>query len=386
MQIADSKLFYSAAGGDPNQRLNVVDITQEARRNAEVCNACRYCEGFCAVFPAIEAQRTFDNEYIDYLANLCHNCTSCYHACQYTAPHVFDINVPKVLTQVRTESYDRYVWPAFMSGVFKRNGMLVGMATAVVFSLILVLGILITDPTQLFAQHVGEGAFYRVISHEAMVLVAGSVFVFDIVAILLGFFKYWGAIGGKLSYFFNLGALGRALRDGFTLKHLGGGDDNKGCNTEDSTFSNQRRFYHHLMMYGFLLCFAATSVATVYDYGFGWIAPYGYLSLPVIFGSVGGVMTMIGTAGLVWVKLKFHDGPALKAVFGMDYAFLMLLFWVNFTGMALLLLRETTAMGMLLIVHLGFVMALFAVLPYSKFVHILFRVGSLIKYHNEVKH
>jgi citrate/tricarballylate utilization protein len=385
MQVVDPRTFERSMP-TPANPLSVVDITQEARRNAEVCNACRYCEGFCAVFPAIEAKRVFDDRYIDYLANLCHNCTACYHACQYTSPHVFDLNVPKALTQVRVSTYSRYVWPAFMSGAFERNGTLVAMATALISTLVLVLGILLTDPAQLFAVHTGDGAFYRVISYEAMVGVAGAVFVFDVLAILLGFARYWSAIGGRLRHFFDLGAVGRTLHDALTLRHLGGGDDGKGCNEEDATYTNRRRRFHHLMAYGFLLCFAATSVATVYDHVFGWIAPYGYLSLPVLLGSVGGVMTMVGTAGLVWVKLKLHDGPAWKAVFGMDYAFLVLLFWVNFTGMALLVLRGTSAMGLLLIVHLGFVAALFAVLPYSKFVHILFRLGALLKYHTEVRH
>jgi citrate/tricarballylate utilization protein len=27
------------------------DTGIEARRQMEICNACRYCEGYCAVFP-----------------------------------------------------------------------------------------------------------------------------------------------------------------------------------------------------------------------------------------------------------------------------------------------------------------------------------------------
>lgn len=157
----------------------------------------------------------------------------------------------------------------------------------------------------------------------------------------------------------------------------------KGCNNDSTQFSNRRRWFHHFMMYGFLLCFGATVTGTIYDYIFGWIAPYDYLSLPVVLGTVGGVMIIIGTTGLTWLKLKIHDGPSWKAIFGMDYAFLVLLLWVSFTGLILLFLRETTAMGLLLIVHLGVVAAFFAILPYSKFVHILFRLGSLLKYHNE---
>ena len=48
-----------------------------ARREVEICNACRYCEGFCAVFPALELRREFSAGDLSYLANLCHNCRGC---------------------------------------------------------------------------------------------------------------------------------------------------------------------------------------------------------------------------------------------------------------------------------------------------------------------
>ena len=31
-----------------------VDLLAEAERQLDICNACRYCEGYCAVFPALE--------------------------------------------------------------------------------------------------------------------------------------------------------------------------------------------------------------------------------------------------------------------------------------------------------------------------------------------
>jgi len=380
--MLSTKTQISNLGQEPNT-MSIMDITQEARRNAEVCNACRYCEGFCAVFPAIQLQREFTDEYIDYLSNLCHNCTACYHACQFTTPHVYDINIPKVLTEVRANSYQKFVWPQFMAGSLQRNGTFVALIATLIIVFAFFAGVLFTDSSTLFSRQVGTGAFYQIIPHQTMMAVAGLIFVFDIVALLLGFRLYWKSIGGCSKYFFNLPALLKTLRDAFTLKHLGGGEDGEGCNEESARYTNRRRIFHHLMMYGFLLCFAATSTGTIYDYGFGWIAPYGYFSLPVLFGTIGGVMTLVGTAGLTWVKLKMNDGPMWKQIFGMDYAFLVLLFWVNFTGLALLALRETTAMGTLLIIHLGFVAAFFAIIPYSKFVHILFRLGSLLKYHNE---
>jgi citrate/tricarballylate utilization protein len=50
------------------------------------------------------------------------------------------------------------------------------------------------------------------------------------------------------------------------------------------------------------------------------------------------------------------------------------------TGLLLLLLRDTAAMGPLLALHLGVVFALFITLPYGKFVHGLYRFAALVRY------
>ena len=70
---------------------------QEVARQLQICNGCRYCEGFCAVFPAMTRRLEFGKADIHYLANLCHNCGACLHACQYAPPHEFAINVPKAM-------------------------------------------------------------------------------------------------------------------------------------------------------------------------------------------------------------------------------------------------------------------------------------------------
>ena len=54
---------------------------------------------------------------------------------------------------------------------------------------------------------------------------------------------------------------------------------------------------------------------------------------------------LIGTAGLVWVKLKSDPAPAAKAFLGADYALITLLFLSAATGLLLLVLRDTSAMG-----------------------------------------
>ena len=72
--------------------------------------------------------------------------------------------------------------------------------------------------------------------------------------------------------------------------------------------------------------------------------------------------------------------PAVRSLasLGMDYAFIWLLFWVSATGLVLLTVRETSFMGLALAVHLGLVYGLFLVLPYSKFVHAIYRFAALL--------
>jgi citrate/tricarballylate utilization protein len=59
---------------------------------------------------------------------------------------------------------------------------------------------------------------------------------------------------------------------------------------------------------------------------------------------------------------------------------LMLLFLTSLTGMFLLALRETPAMGTLLIIHLAVVAGLFITMPYGKFAHVVYRYAALVRY------
>ncbi|MCP5347912.1 MAG: tricarballylate utilization 4Fe-4S protein TcuB [Pseudomonadales bacterium] len=354
---------------------------QEARRVLDLCNACRYCEGFCATFQALSQRREVLWQELDYFSNLCHNCTACYHACQYAPPHEFSINVPLALGRVRADSYQRYAWPGFLAPLFQRNGLILSLVTAVVLSLILVIGSLFLNHQVLFAQLSQPGAFYTIVSHRLMVTVAGLVFLYGLVSMTISVRRFCldcGTAGGKGSW----RGLKQALQSAATLRYLGGGHG-QGCNTENEGYSNQRRVYHQLTMWGFLLCFAATCAATLYELGLGRISPFPYFSLPVILGASGGVAILVGTAGLTWTKLRTDTRPADVSSYGMDFGFLALLFFVSLTGLVLLGLRETSAMGVLLLVHLGFVLSLFLVLPYSKFVHAIYRFAALVCFHEE---
>ena len=98
---------------------------ETARRQMEICNACRYCEGYCAVFPAMMRKREFTDGDLTYFANLCHNCKGCFYACQYAPPHPFGVNVPQTLAELRAESYAQYAWPRPLAALYRRNGAVV---------------------------------------------------------------------------------------------------------------------------------------------------------------------------------------------------------------------------------------------------------------------
>ena len=359
-------------------------LVAEAQRVLAICNACRYCEGYCAVFPALERRLEFDESDVHYLANLCHNCGACLYACQYAPPHEFRLNFPRVLAEVRAQTYRKYAWPAFLARAYDRNGLAVSLVTALAAAAFLAFTAWYAGPERFFAAWSdAQGSFYAVLPHGVMAGLFTAVAAFVLLAFLMGFARFWPDMREETLEFVKAPALSSATWDALGLKYLDGGGD--GCTYPDSRASFARRTWHHFTFYGFMLCFGATVVATIYHYVFGWKAPYPLYSLPVILGTLGGIGLLVGPTGLLALRLRRDPELADPAQDGMDVGFLALLSLTSATGLALLALRETSAMGVLLAVHLGAVLALFLTLPYGKFVHALYRFAALVRFHIERK-
>jgi citrate/tricarballylate utilization protein len=353
----------------------------EADRLMTVCNSCRYCEGLCAVFPAMEMRRAFPDGDLNYLANLCHSCGACYTDCQFSPPHEFDVNVPRTLATVRAESYAHYAWPQAMAPVFNRNGLWISLLAAISVAVFIAGFVAWHDPAVLFSAHTGPGAFYRLMPHNTMVAIFGAVSLYAVLALVMGLRNFWIAIGDTPKIARGPAALWQAVKDAGSLRYLDGGG--VGCYNEDERPTDNRRFYHHLTFYGFVLCFLSTSTATLYHYLAGLQAPYPWYDLPVLLGTAGGIGLIIGPAGLL--RAKWRRDPALvdRSQFGMEVAFLVMLLLTSLTGLLLLVLRGTAAMPLLLAAHLGVVFALFLSMPYGKFVHGLYRFLALVRYAGE---
>jgi citrate/tricarballylate utilization protein len=358
-------------------------ILDETDRLMTVCNSCRYCEGLCAVFPAMEMRRAFSDGDLNYLANLCHACGACYTDCQFSPPHEFNVNVPQTLAIARADSWATYAWPRAFSGLFARNGLTISIIAALSVAAFIFGFAAFNDHQVLFGIHTGPGAFYALMPHNAMAALFGAAFLYAILALVMSVRAFWRDIGEPIGMKADAGSLWQAIKDASQLRYLDGGG--VGCFNEDDQPTDRRKIFHHLTFYGFILCFAATCVATLYHYLLGREAPYAWWDLPVVLGTLGGIGLLIGPLGLLAAKSRRDPELADSARSGMDAAFILMLFLTSATGIALLLLRDTAAMGPLLAVHLGFVFALFITLPYGKFVHGLYRFVALVRYARERK-
>lgn len=354
------------------------ELTREGARTLTICNACRYCEQYCPAFQAMEERLTFAQADLNYLANLCHGCGECLYACQYAPPHEFAIDVPRTFARLRVQSYEDYAWPRALAKVFQRHGVGAALAFATLITALMLAVTFAFNGAAL--RDAGTGAdFYAVMPHGVMAGLFGAVGLFAAVAIGIAAMRCARELRSVAppasTDEASRGGPAMGIHDAVTLRHLHvAGRD---CVTAPEVRSPYRRAFHHLTFYGFLLCFASTSVATLYHLG-GTPAPYAYTSAPVLLGTLGGLGIVIGCLGLL---LQRRD-PRLSdpAQAALDRSFLAMLLLVAATGLLLLALRERPSMGVLLTVHLGAVLGLFLTLPYGKFVHGVYRTIALVRY------
>ena len=106
------------------------------------------------------------------------------------------MNFPRLLAQVRGETYRKYAWPGFLARAFDANGLVTSLATAASLAFMLLFAALLTSPARLFAAWSdAQGSFYAVIPHDAMVAVFGAVSAFVLVALVVGFARFWADTG-----------------------------------------------------------------------------------------------------------------------------------------------------------------------------------------------
>jgi citrate/tricarballylate utilization protein len=350
------------------------DLFAEAQRQLNICNSCRYCEGYCAVFPALERRVILDTGDITHLANLCHDCRACFYACMYAAPHEFALNPPEVLSEVRGATYEGYVpprprpaWLRRRTPAWLQGGSALATAAILVVAALLVL-IALTEGINALLRHAGP---YRLIPYPGLLVTAALPTAWSVAVMLRAFARYWRDTHGPLRDLADWPALSKAVLYAARLRYLrGGGAD---CYYPDENPSPARRQLHAAVFYGFTACFAATLSAGFMQDVLGDAPPYPLLSVPVILGTAGGLGMIVGCAGLTVLKRRSDPAPGVT-----DYSLLIGLGALALTGILTLALRATPAYGLVLVAHLATIVICFGIAPYTRFVHFGYRFLAIV--------
>lgn len=357
------------------------DLIAEANRQFAVCNACRYCEGLCSVFPAMELRAAFENADVSYLSTLCHDCRACVQACPFSPPHELAVDIPTLMATARSQTFEHYARPRSVWRLVvqpKSVWALVVIATA----FFAVVAIASGSPDRIVRSHDGRGSFYKVIAYLWLVIPGGVVSALAAAAILAGASRFVRETRGGPRLLLDPRAHRRALVDALSLRNLGGGG--AGCYYPGNTSTTVRRRLHHLVFYGFAAMFAATTAAAFEQELLGIMPPFPLLSVPVLLGALGGLSTLAGCSGFVILGVRSRDTRKIEEARRLDRTFTMVLGAAVVTGLLTLALRTTAAMGPMLILHLGVLGGLYLTFPYSKFVHWVYRYIALVRSQVEV--
>ncbi|MFC4055489.1 tricarballylate utilization 4Fe-4S protein TcuB [Actinomadura syzygii] len=352
------------------------DLFAEAERQLNICNSCRYCAGYCPVWPALELRTQLTVTDVTHLSNLCHDCQDCFTACMYSPPHEFAVNPPQVFASVREETYGSYVWPAEPPAALRgRRGVLAAFLGSAV--LVAVLALLMGESSVVDGSHTRSP--YELIPHFTLAVIVLIPTIFTLLVMARAAWRYWRDIGGTLAGLTDLAAWTRTFGQAATLRHQTGGQE--GCSYPDGEPAGARRRFHHMVAYGFLLTFVSTVSAFILETFLDSAPPYDVVSVPVLSGTIGGVLASVGCVGLLVLKRRADVLQSTESMRRADHALLWALLALMLSGLAVLVLRATPVFGPVLGLHLATVIVAFAIAPYTKFFHWVYRVLS-IQYDN----
>ncbi|HEY5274489.1 MAG TPA: tricarballylate utilization 4Fe-4S protein TcuB [Acidimicrobiales bacterium] len=356
------------------------DLLVEGKRQLDICNSCRYCEGYCAVFPSLERRIDLGKADMVQLANLCHDCRECLYACMYAPPHEFGVNPPQLFAMLRREHADELSRFSTEIKRHERRPLLAGLYfVCVSLVLVLVLAGSTVGLSGLIASHRLAASPYSVLSYPAILAIGMASLALGIVLLVIEGHRFWRASGERARPSFV--EIGRAIRSAAVLTNLGGGGE--GCAYPSEEGSSARRHAHIAVAWGFSLCLFATIAAAILQDFLGDEPPYGWISVPVLLGLVGGAGLVVGSLALSFEKSRVDPAATDSGSVLREYGFLFALFLLGLGGLVTLLTRTTPIYGIVLAMHLATVFACFVLAPFTKFTHALYRLLALVRDEHE---
>jgi citrate/tricarballylate utilization protein len=353
-------------------------LLDEAVRQYTICNACRHCEGFCAVWDVISLRTTIKEKDVKYFAYLCHDCRDCYYACPYSIPHEFSLNIPKINSKIRLDINKEMSIPKFLGKIYdKLNIITVSISILSFIFMITIIGLLRGINLLISPQP----SFYTVIP-SIYIQIGGIILgLYALTVLIYQGIVYWYEIGGDTINLLNLKSHVITLYQELSHKWFKGGG--VGCDYPSYSGSYLRLFFHSLLVSGFILDFLSTVIAAFYEKILHIMPPYPFESPVVILGILGGLLLLLSSIGLLTLKRVSNKSLIDENMVQIDNWLIYLLALISISGFLLLIFRDTPFMGILLILHLSITIPLFLLAPYSKFSHFIYRYFATLKYNQE---
>lgn len=338
----------------------MTDIYQDGSRQFRICNACRYCEGYCAVWDAIERHESILKSDLKYLSHLCHDCRECYYVCPYTDPHEFNLNIPKVLSEIRSDTYGENIHPIFLRWFYlhpKSSWTIVSVFATIFAFLISIMvdgPIVLTKPVNEF-QDIFPEIYFKWFS--------SLLYLYALILWAVDGYSFWHSfkrpeIKVRISHILG------GLYDALSHRYFAGGG--AGCSYPDENGSYLRLAMHPLVLMGFIVDLIA-------------ILFYPKMNFYVTTIYVAGAFMMLGgSLGLLIIKSFSDPKLAGNLMISSDIPFTSVMLLTGLTGVLFPILPGTLLMSYLFLIHVGLVAAIFIMAPFSKFLHPVFRILSLI--------
>ncbi|HWD25265.1 MAG TPA: tricarballylate utilization 4Fe-4S protein TcuB [Acidimicrobiales bacterium] len=345
----------------------------ETRRQLEICDACRFCEGLCAVFPALERRGPLTDGDIGQLANLCHDCRACFEVCMYAPPHPFGVNLPQMLAARRGETIASLGARTNLRSDRPRRGSLSLLAFLAALGTV-VFGVIVTHRSSKLG--LPPASPYRVVDEPTLLIASGAAALVGIVGAGLGGHRFWRAIGGRTRDLFSFRAWRGAIADAATLRYLGGPTVRCASGSERT---GPRRVLHQALVIGLSLTLASTIAAAILGDLAHHPPPYRWASVPVVLGSVGGVLLIGGSIALRRLDRRRDPAPGEPSMGLRNAALLDALALLGASGLAALMLRSTPAGGPVLVLHLVVVWSTLLIAACSKLAHAQYRLLALVR-------
>jgi len=347
-------------------RLNIYKLYEDAIRQYTICNACRYCEGYCPVWNALPLRTLVTKEDTIYFAHLCFDKRNCYYACPYVSPHEFNWNIPRINREIRLNTYRELLG--------KR------IRYSLSFLLLLPLIFLWIKYWPHLAVQYPILNFYNVVPRD--ILIMGGIIAMLYIMLLssIYIYKFDRLLNSKLRP--SLKTLPEAITDLLLHRWF------EKAQYPKQVESNIRFIIHFLIFYGILLDTFATITAYIQEDILRIPSPYPVSNPAVIFGLTGGIMIVVGTIIAIVARCISRRKQKFIATEFIDTAFAFILLLTALSGLLVLYIRiidNIILMNIKLIIHYNFIYILFFIIPIiSTAPHILLRFYSYWIYKTEI--